>query len=94
MIPCRESRGNYGFSTHGIIRNQMKAALKEEGNALKELYRQRPQVETVNYMMKTHEGSHILSRLDHTKATEGLCMAVAHNCKIVTEKGLDQRASV
>ena len=93
VIPCRQSRGNYGFSTHGIIRNQMKTALKEEGNELRELYKQRPQVETVNFMVKTHEGSHILSRFDHTKITEGLCMALAHNCKVVTEKGLERRAS-
>lgn len=71
----------------------MKAALNEEGNELRELYKQRPQVETVNFMVKTHEGSHILSRLDHTKITEGLCMALAHNCKVVIEKGLERRAS-
>lgn len=47
----------------------------------------------MNFMVKTHEGSHILSRLDHTKITERLCMALAHNCKVVTEKGLDQKVS-
>ena len=86
VIPCRESRGNRGYSTHGIYRNQMKKALKE-GGELKEIYNQRPQVETTNFMIKTHTGSHVLSRLDQTKIVQTLCKVIAHNCKIVSDKG-------
>lgn len=86
VIPCRGSRGNRGYSTHGIYRNQMKKALKEEGE-LKKIYNQRPQVETTNFMIKTHTGSHVLSRLDRTKVVQTLCKVIAHNCKIVSEKG-------
>ena len=32
VIPCRGSRGNRGYSTHGIHRNQMREALKEGGD--------------------------------------------------------------
>ncbi|TQS85056.1 MAG: hypothetical protein A3208_05685 [Candidatus Methanoprimaticola hominis] len=86
VIPCRESRRNRGYSTHGIYRNQMKKALKEEGE-LKKIYNQRPQVETTNFMIKTHTGSHVLSRLDRTKVVQTLCKVIAHNCKIVSERG-------
>ena len=86
VIPCRESRRNRGYSTHGIYRNQMKKALKEEGE-LRKIYNQRPQVETTNFMIKTHTGSHVLSRLDRTKVVQTLCKVIAHNCKIVSERG-------
>ena len=85
VIPCRESRGNRGYSTHGVIRNQMKKALKEDGE-LKKVYGQRSQVETGNFMIKTHTGSHILSRLEQSKVTQALCKVIAHNCKIVADK--------
>lgn len=86
VIPCRESRGNRGFSTHGVIRNQMKMQLVE-GSELRRIYNRRPMVETVNYMVKTHTGSHALSRLDSTKQTQILCKALAHDCKLVVERG-------
>lgn len=87
VAPCRLSRGSRGCGTHGIVRNQMKRAF-EEGGALKELYGRRTQAETANFMVKTHCGSQILSRLGETRAVEGLCKAIAHDCKIVTEKGM------
>ena len=88
IIPCRESRGNRGFSVHGMIRNQMLDGLKDKDGEMRALYNKRPQAETANFMVKTHEGSHILSRLEHTRVTEGLCMVVAHNCKVVADLGL------
>ena len=66
----------------------MLEGLKEKDGVMRVLYNQRPQAETANFMVKTHEGSHILSRLEHTRVTEGLCMVVAHNCKVVTDIGL------
>lgn len=87
VIPCRESRGNRGFSTHGVYRNQMREGLKE-GGELREIYNQRPQVESANHMIKTHTGSHILSRLDETKTTQALCKILAHNCKVVVDQNL------
>lgn len=88
VIPCRESRRNRGFATHGSHRKQMLKRLKTEGSDEKRMYRFRPQVETTNYMVKTHTGSHIPSELEHSRIVEGLCMVIAHNCKIVVEKGL------
>lgn len=87
VIPCRISRGNRGFATHGYFRNMMKRMLGE-GGELKSVYNQRSQVETANFMIKTHNGSHILSKSDHTREVEGLCMVMSHNCKIVVEQGL------
>lgn len=88
VIPCRESRGNRGFATRGFHRKQMLERLKTEGSDEKGMYRFRPQVETTNYMVKTHTGSHIPSELEHSRVVEGLCMVIAHNCKIVVENGL------
>ena len=68
-----------------VIRNQMKKALKEDGE-LKKVYDQRSQVETGNFMIKTHTGSHILSRLEQSKVTQALCKVIAHNCKIVADR--------
>lgn len=93
VIPCRKSRGNRGFSTRGFVRKQMLKAF-EEGGVLKEMYKQRPQVETSNYMVKTHNGSQILSRLPKTRVVEGLCKSIAHNCKIATEKGMKWDPSI
>ncbi len=88
VIPCRESRGNRGFATRGSHRKQMLERLKSEDSRERRMYRSRPQVETTNYMVKTHTGSHIPSKLEHSRIVEGLCMVIAHNCKIVVEKGL------
>ena len=63
VIPCRRSRGNRGYSTHGVYRNQMKEGIRK-GGALKAIYDSRPQVETSNFMVKGHTGSHILSRIE------------------------------
>lgn len=64
------------------------------GRQPKDLYRQRPQVETSNYMVKTHNGSQILLRLPKTNVVEGLCKSIAHNCKIVAEKEMEWSPSV
>lgn len=92
VIPCRESRGNRGFSTHGVVRNQMKEQLVE-GSELRRIYNRRPKVETANFMVKTHTGSHVLSRTDSAKQTQVLCKAIAHNCKLVVERGYQQLGS-
>lgn len=94
IIPCRVSRGNRGCSVHGMIRNQMLEGLKDRDGEMRAKYNQRPQAETANFMVKAHEGSHILSVLEHPRVTEGLCMVIAHNCKVVTDLGRMWEASV
>ena len=94
IIPCRVSHGNRGCSVHGMIRNQMLERLKDKDGEMRAKYNQRPQAETANYMIKAHEGSHILSVLEHPRVTEGLCMVIAHNCKVVTDLGRMWEASV
>ena len=85
VSPCRESRGNRGFSTHGRYRNQMKEHLVE-GSELKAIYNRRPLIETVNFMVKAHAGSHVLSKSNSTKTAQTLCKAIVHNCKLVVER--------
>ena len=51
----------------------MEESSEEEGGGLKKIYNQRPQVETTNFMIKTHTGFHVLSRLDRTKVIQTLC---------------------
>ena len=66
----------------------MPGGLKENDGVMRVLYNQHPQAEAANFMAKTHEGSHILSILEHTRITEGPCRVVSHNGRVVVNLGL------
>ena len=44
-----------------------------EGSELKAIYDRRPLIETVNFMVKAHAGSHVLSKSNSTKTAQTLC---------------------
>lgn len=89
LIPCRESRGNRGYKTKGFYRNRMLRELKEKNHPSKKLYNRRSLVETSNYMVKTHNGSEILSKKDDAKITQGICKVISHNTKLVVERNME-----
>ena len=87
-IPARKSRKNYGYTTHGVYRRKMLEDWEANG-PLRHEYRRRPQIETINFMVKIHNDSDILSRLEETRVSQGLFKVLSHNCKIVVERGWD-----
>ena len=85
VIPCRRSRGNRGYSTHGVYRNRVREGMRGDG-VLKAMYDGRPRVETSDSMVKGHTGSHILSGIGSSRIPQGLFRMIAHDTKTIVDR--------
>lgn len=79
VIPVRESRGNRGHSIHGPLRRDMHEKMKDKESNESIAYRDRPIIESTNFMIKNGTGSNIRERINESREKRALFKVCSFN---------------